>query len=101
MRRTWIVGLALAGVTGLLLTAGCGSKVTEANAEKIEEGMTVEEVIDILGEPTSQTGAEIKVGDADLGGGVYTWRDDDARIDVTFAQGKVTTVSYVLLEDEF
>jgi hypothetical protein len=52
-------------VIGLCLAiAGCGSKITQANADKITTGMTEKAVSDLLGTPTethqlAQTAAKV------------------------------------------
>jgi hypothetical protein len=92
-------------VIGLCLTiSGCGSKITKANADKINTGMSEKEVSDILGSPTET--AEVEMPDlgglfgAMTGGAVSTpnmpkkarqstWKEGDKVIAVTFVDGKV------------
>jgi hypothetical protein len=58
------IALFSAAIAGFI--AGCGSKITENNYDKVKEGMTKNQVVAILGEPTEieavgQTnGADIK-----------------------------------------
>jgi len=71
-----------------LFLLGCiGSKITQENYDKIQNGMNMEQVVAILGEPTSNDGV-------DLGGLVSgktaKWQaDNGATISVQFFQGTV------------
>jgi hypothetical protein len=107
LRRFVILGVVL----GLALGSGCergrnGSSVTKANADKIQVGMTEQEVVAILGTPTDSAeialpGMAMPVG-VSLPGGVEmpkielpknakqsNWRDGGKVISVTFGDGKV------------
>jgi hypothetical protein len=77
----------LAGVA--LLLAGCGSKVTQENYEKIQTGMTEQEVTEILGAGVNDASGAFSVGDLAASGAVTRWGTDDKHIKVTFANGKV------------
>ena len=68
-----------------VVVPGCGKKVTKANFEKVEEGMTFDEVKDILGEPTDTEDLSTEVeGVATVTGKVCTWVSGDEKISVTF-----------------
>ena len=68
------------------LVAACGSKINQSNFDKIENDMTREAVIDILGEPTDSS----DVGIAGFSGGMASWSDDDGNIiTIQFVNGKV------------
>ena len=56
----------------LAVSTSCGSKLTEANFGKIENGMSREDVVSILGEPTDSG----SVGFGGFSGGMATWKDD-------------------------
>lgn len=75
--------LALAAL--LFALAGCGSKVTEENFARIEDGMTEQQVFDILGKPTETS----SMGALGVSGSSAVWTDDGARISVQFVNGKV------------
>jgi ATP-dependent DNA ligase len=77
------VGLAAILVSGLLV--GCGSKVTQDNFDKIQAGMTREEVKSILGEPTESSG----VGVGAISGDAWVWKKDGTVITIQFVGGKV------------
>jgi hypothetical protein len=94
---------ALAALAGLCLAlAGCGGgKISKANADKVNTGMTEKEVSDLLGAPTET--AEVAVPDMGglLGGGAGVpgmpkkarqsiWKEGDKVIVVTFVDGKVS-----------
>jgi hypothetical protein len=76
------VGLSLA-CTGI---AGCGSKVSKGNYDKIDNGMTQQQVEDILGPGTATQSLDV----AGLGAKNLQWKDGDKTINVTFMNGKVT-----------
>ena len=87
MRRTqWLVLLAAAAV--VLPLAGC-NKVNTDNYEKIENGMSIEEVEDILGKGEKVQGGSLSVGDIDASGHTYSWKSGDKVITVTFVNEKV------------
>ena len=80
----------------LLATAACGSKLTEANFAKIDNGMSREEVVAILGEP-SDSGS---VGFGGISGGMATWKDDAGTvITVQFVNEKVAGKQFVRSSD--
>ncbi len=79
-------------ICGLLIgmVAGCGSKVTKDNYDKVTNGMTEDEVKGILGEPTETASAGGALGDLVGAGSVMKWVDGEKSIAVTFVNGKVT-----------
>jgi hypothetical protein len=98
LHRVWTwawLGAVLAAI-GLTL-AGCDTKITQANYDKVTVGMTLGEVQRLLGSGTLDAqpgGVNISaggVGDAAKGSTdqTYTWRDGPAEIVITFADGKV------------
>lgn len=60
-----LLSIALAG-----LFTGCGSKISEANYDKVKEGMTKAEVVAILGQPT-ETEVVGQTNGADIKGPVW------------------------------
>ncbi|MDX1377037.1 MAG: outer membrane protein assembly factor BamE [Burkholderiales bacterium] len=76
--------LLVASVLALALAA-CGSKINEENFVRIQDGMTEQQVIDLLGTPTETSG----VGALGMSGASAVWQDGDARISVQFVNGKV------------
>ena len=87
MRYSTVLIWMLAASVLALGLAGCGSKITKDNYDKIKVGMTEDEVKDILGEPTKAVSGGIA---GLVGGGVMTWEDGQKSIVVTFANGKVS-----------
>ena len=81
------IGLKLA--TAVFLSAflfGCNSKINEENYQKVQNGMTMEQVKEILGEPTESKTAGI----GPLSGTSAIWKDGEgATIDIKFVNGKV------------
>jgi hypothetical protein len=92
------LGLVLLVVTCLLLP-GCKSKITKANFDKIQDGMTLEEVEGILGKGESQTGdPSVMLGQAGVAlpmqsgqskDQVYVWESGNKKITIVFRQDKV------------
>ncbi len=82
-RRARRIGLTALLVSGLL--AGCGSKVTQENFDKIQAGMSREEVKSILGEPTESSG----IGVGAISGDAWIWKADGTVITIQFLGGKV------------
>jgi hypothetical protein len=78
MRRC-LIALLLA-----LLIAGC-SKITQENFLKIQEGMSEQEVISLLGTPTESQSVNI----LGVSGTASRWVGKDAAIAVRFVNGKV------------
>jgi len=87
-KRLALVCLVLIGL-GVLTLAGCGSKVTKSNLDKITNGMTLAEVEAILGKGTEATGASGTVGDLTGSAKSVTWKDGDKTITINFINDKV------------
>ncbi len=75
--------LLLSGLCALL--SACGSPVNQANFERIQTGMTLEEVQAILGKPTESASA----GFGPISAGATTWEHDGTVIAVQFVNQKV------------
>jgi len=73
-----------------LLAAGCGSKVSQANFDKITTEMTRQQVESILGKPTETSSTDIGIAS----GGSSVWKSKDATIIVQFLNDKVMTKSF-------
>ncbi len=65
----------------ILLLSGC-NKVTKENYDKIESGMSYNEVVEVLGKPE---GCSETIGISNC-----EWKNDDARIAITFISNQVT-----------
>ena len=72
----------------VLLTA-C-SKVTEENFAKIEEGMTEEQVMAVLGKPSEANSVSV----LGVSGTTSRWAGNGATITVRFVNGKVALKSF-------
>jgi hypothetical protein len=72
-----------------LLLAAC-SKVSQENYLKVEEGMTEEQVIALLGKPSESNSVSV----LGVSGTVSRWVADDAVITVRFVNGKVGIKSF-------
>ena len=69
---------------GLALLLAC-SKVTQANFAKVQEGMTEQEVIALLGEPTESNSVNV----LGISGTTSRWVSGDAEIVIRFVNGQV------------
>ncbi len=72
-----------------LLIAAC-SKVTQENFARIQDGMTEQEVISILGSPTESNSVNV----LGVSGTSSRWVSRDAVINVRFVNGKVALKSF-------
>ena len=68
-----------------MILVACGSKVNQANFDKIQTGMTQEEVIAILGSPSESSSIDI-VG---LSGTSSEWISKEGTISIQFVNKKV------------
>lgn len=95
IRQSTIAILAAIGLTLSLI--GCiGSKVNQANYDKIETGVTglkTEKVKEILGEPTEQQSGGIGLGGVGIEGRTMTWKDGNRSITIIFLNDQAVTKS--------
>lgn len=75
--------------TALVPLVGCGSDVSRENYEKIQTGMTLEEVEAILGPGERTAGAGGAFGDIGGSAQVYQWVEGEKTITVAFVNGEV------------
>jgi hypothetical protein len=73
----------------LLLLAAC-SKVNQTNFDKIQNDMTKEQVLGILGTPTETSQGEF----AGVSGGACVWKSKDGEIEVRFFNDKVISKNF-------
>lgn len=88
MKRKPAIQISLLAAALLFcLTAAACSRVDQGNFDKIQEGMSVEEVTGILGEPTETSQIDLKI----VTGGAAHWKDEKTgrKISVQFLNGKV------------
>ena len=78
-----------AALAALLFLAAC-SKVTQENFAKVQNGMTEQEVIAILGNPTESTSRDV----LGITGTSSRWASGDAEITIRFVGGKVALKSF-------
>ena len=78
----------------LLWTVGC-SRLTQENFAKIEEGMSMADVVAVLGEPTDSKSAGI----GPLSGTNATWEDDTAKINIKFLNDRVQLKTFKSKEE--
>ncbi len=97
-----VLALALIGIA-LLGATGCESKITKANFDKIQDGMTLDQVQQILGEGKQRgdgSGVAAQFG-VDVGGArggsnteMFTWESDKHTITVHFVGGVVKAKNF-------
>ena len=71
----------------VLVLAACGSKLTEANLQKIHNGITTDEVNAIHCEPTNKESGSLLC----ISGATYTYHTDTSDVKITFVNDKVMT----------
>jgi outer membrane protein assembly factor BamE (lipoprotein component of BamABCDE complex) len=71
--------------------AGCASKVSQSNYDKIQQGMTVAEVEGILGKGEVAASAGLAIGKVDLSTKTIVWKDGQKQITVIFGGDKVVS----------
>ena len=88
-------------ITLTFLLTSCASQLAYTDFVKIKEGMTEEEVIAILGEPTDVTGGSVGAGTIgtiigldNLSGTTMTWTTSKNKANVVFFRGKVKTKGF-------
>lgn len=85
LRRFALVALAC-----LALAAGPCSRINQTNFDKVNNGMTYDEVVSILGKPTDSK----SVGVGPLSATTAEWVDAEAEISIQFLNGKVQLKSF-------
>lgn len=84
-RAQSVTRIGVAVVSIFLLLAGCGSSISQENFDKIQVGMSQDEVTAILGKPTEASSVSFGA----LSGGAWVWKEDETVITIQFANGKV------------
>lgn len=78
-----------AAVALMLIVTAC-SKVTEENFAKVQEGMTEQEVLALLGTPSESNSVSI----LGVSGAAWRWAGRDAVVVVHFVNGKAALKSW-------
>jgi hypothetical protein len=80
----------------LALLVACGGDVSQENFDKVQTGMTQDQVEQILGPGEDQTAAGVEISSAGMAGRsrddrtkTYLWKDGAKEIVVEFKEGKV------------
>jgi hypothetical protein len=79
----------LLALAAALLVSGC-AKVTQDNYARIEDGMSEQDVVTLLGRPTESN----SVGFLGLSGTSSRWITDGRAITIRFLNGRVAMKSY-------
>jgi uncharacterized protein YcfL len=89
MSRKWILAICLSA----LLLGSCSSKINQDNYTKIQNGMTMEQVKSILGEPTESK----TLGIGPLSGTSAVWKNSSGTtINIKFLNGKVQFKTFAI-----
>lgn len=81
--RSWAQAAAL-----LLILVACGGKLTQQSFEQVQNGMTAEQVKELLGEPTTTNAATVPL----LGTvTTYTYKTEKSEVTVIFHNDKLAT----------
>jgi len=80
----------LAALALVAALAGCG-RVSQANFNRIDEGMSYDQVVRILGRPTDSKG----IGIGPLSGTSATWKGREGTITIQFLNEKVRIKRFV------
>jgi hypothetical protein len=84
MKKRGVIILAVSFLFWFVMSA-CGSKVNQDNFNKIQVGMTFEEVTGILGPSTESSSVQI----GGLSGTSAKWASKEGAIQIQFLNGKV------------
>ncbi|MEJ2671976.1 MAG: outer membrane protein assembly factor BamE [Deltaproteobacteria bacterium] len=79
------LGIVVVLALCVLCLVACGSRINQANFEKIKTGMTMAQVRLILGDPTETSSVDVAV----FSGTVSKWKAGDLTITIQFVNGKV------------
>jgi len=71
--------------------AACGSRINQSDFDKVQNGMTKEEVAAILGSPTETS--SINIGG--LSGTASTWKSDSGEISIQFVNNRVQAKQFI------
>ena len=82
-------------LAALLLLSACGSKLSEENFDQIENGMSKDKVIELLGKPNETSSLEL----GGLSGTSAVWDDGSKRITIQFINDKVKVKQYTSSEN--
>lgn len=85
MKTGRTVVLLSAALFLLAVLGACGSKVNQDNFDRVQVGMTFEEVRKILGPATESSSVQI----GDLSGTSASWVSEEGRIQIQFLNDKV------------
>lgn len=78
-------------IAACALLMACSSPINQSNFDKIQTGMTLDEVQSILGKPQESSNASFGT----ISGGAATWKHDEAVISVQFVNNKVQFKQFV------
>jgi hypothetical protein len=76
-------------ILALLALVAC-TRINQENFSKVQNGMTEQEVVSILGNPSESSSREV----LGISGTTSVWRSGDSEITVRFVGGKVALKSF-------
>ena len=83
-------------ITSLSLLLLACSKINQDNFAKVKHGMALEEVIKLLGEPTSSQSIDI----GGISGTSAVWKTEKVEIDIQFLNNRVSVKSFSTLNKD-
>ena len=89
-RLSHLRAVALAIVICMSLVSCIGSPISQENFEKIQTGMSMAQVTNILGPPTESSSVDVAV----FSGTVSKWRAGGITITIQFVNGKVVAKQF-------
>jgi len=95
MKAFRILGKSFLGLMICVLLVAC-ARITQENFDKVQPGMSMTQVISILGEPTDSQ----SINFGGLSGTSATWKNHDATIVIQFLNDKVQIKSFVKSSDQ-
>lgn len=91
---------SIACITLILLLGCSNARLTYNNFLKVKHGMTEQQVIDILGDPTEVTSVSLDTGIGsilgidDLAGTNMVWKTPETKANIIFFRGKVKSSNF-------
>ena len=96
MTKNLTFTVLLVGLSMVLLISGCSKPgVSKSNFDKVEDGMSLADVEDILGADKKGASGAGKLGELAGKGASYVWEDGDKKITVVFKDDKVVSKAQV------
>jgi len=90
-RNEVVTALMLAAFVVTIMLSGCGERVTKENYDKIQTGMSLAQVEEILGKGAAKGSGGANIGALSVSGGSYEWQSNGKTISIVVLNDKVMT----------